>query len=307
MDQPIIRVRRRRHLGSGSLQVRLEVTLRVLESLGVRVPASGRHRQALRLLSDLNSADGIVDLGSIADLHSLASAHRTAWETFLITVAATECLGRSYTPFSVAKLEECMLGGISTESQNSPGEDTQFELYVAACLVLGGLDVREGEPDLQFLYGYEWVGIAAKRVRSSASSQLRKHIKKAIEQIRRSNMRGFVAVNLDQRFNDIDAASVEADLSQVLADRFDSVIRAGPPLGSSPMALGYLAFGYFTYWHQPDPSTSPKLQFFTPRRWHAWARDPGEELLFRDLHAGWSQRLDTRMDLLSDAAWNGRL
>ena len=247
-------------------------------------------------------------MGAAADLRLWREAHRTAWETFLITVAATHFRRKSLSPFSVEKLDASMQGGFAHESQNTPGEDTQFELYVAASLILGGLEVTRGEPDLRMRYGYEWIGIAAKRVRSDASSQLQKHIKKALEQIRRSGLRGFVALNLDRRFRDIDPELPEDQVFQAFRDRFDLADEARDAFEHDPYALGYLAFGYHTLWRPPDPERSrPRLVFFTPRRWRTWARDPGEHLLFRDLYSGWADRLDTRMDLLTEATWSGML
>ena len=62
-----------------------------------------------------------------------------------------------------------MMGGGEVFEGEHRARDAQFELYVPALLALAGAEVRRGEPDARFRYGYELVGVAAKRIRSAES------------------------------------------------------------------------------------------------------------------------------------------
>ena len=80
--------------------------------------------------------------------------------------------------------------------KNTRPRDTQFELFVAAMLALGGAKVRLDEPDLRLIHGSDSVGIAAKRV--TGRRNLLHRVRHACAQIKRTGAPGFVAVNVDQ-------------------------------------------------------------------------------------------------------------
>ena len=81
------------------------------------------------------------------------------------------------------------------DRQNSPGRDTQFELYLAAiCQNAGLLPVDYAEPDVTCTVEGTKFGIAAKRLKSLV--QLRKHVRKAAQQIANTELPGVVALDL---------------------------------------------------------------------------------------------------------------
>jgi hypothetical protein len=83
---------------------------------------------------------------------------------------------------------------------NTFGRDSQFHLYVAAVAQNAGfLDLRSGEPDVVCRLGDAELGIAAKRVKTT--SKLATRIKKASDQIARSQRPGLIAVDTSLALN----------------------------------------------------------------------------------------------------------
>lgn len=166
---------------SGMSRHRLEQALHVLDIMGVRVPPTGRHRQAIRVIQEAGR-NGPVSLQDRELLTQMAIAEGIAYDTTLIAAAA---YGSRHpeTPFKVEKLRRMMKGSFSDNRSGSPAGDMQFELLQAAMFRLGGVDTFDGEPDIQIMYGRERVGVAVKRIRSLERRQIRKHVKKAAKQI----------------------------------------------------------------------------------------------------------------------------
>src|SRR4051812_25020017 len=191
-------------MGARVLQRRLEQSLEVFTAFGVRIPTTGRHQNALSILNQWNNSEEDIDLGNSGLLAQIGAAHRTAWETYLIAVAANARRNRKAEDlFTRDRLSLMMKGSPRGDEKDTLARDTQFELYLGAILQLGGAEVHGGEPDLRFLYGLEMVGIAAKRISSAAAKQVRVHVTKAVEQIQRAKVRGFVAINIDKQFQEI--------------------------------------------------------------------------------------------------------
>jgi hypothetical protein len=192
-------------MGSGTLEGALAHALDFASSIGVRVPETGRHRAALKFLDQFNTSRRKVRSATADQLRRLSAVHRTAWEALLIICAASISRRRRWTPtpFPIDKLNLIIGGREATEGRDSRARDAQFELYVAGMLTLASLDVRGGEPDLKFQYGYEIVGVAAKRIRSTEPNQVRRNVSLAVDQIDTSGLRGWLAINLDARFTSI--------------------------------------------------------------------------------------------------------
>jgi len=80
-------------------------------------------------------------------------------------------------------------------SSNTPGRDTQFELYVAAiCLRAGLLPVDYDEPDVTCAVEGVKFGIAAKRLKSL--DRFEDRVKDGVDQMRRAKLPGIVALDL---------------------------------------------------------------------------------------------------------------
>ncbi len=94
------------------------------------------------------------------------------------------------------KLQELVSGHDlpETESDNTPGRDLQFELYVAALCSAGGYHVEPKEPDAVIESDGNVVSIASKRPKSLA--KLERHVRKACKQIAAVGHDGVIAMDL---------------------------------------------------------------------------------------------------------------
>lgn len=287
-------------MGSGQLEAGLDQALAAAERLGVRVPQCGRHRAALRLLRRYNDAKRRLDTNDTAALAHIQAAHRTAWEALLILCAAWLQRRRQRSPFTRDKLNLMMGGPEVAEGRLTLARDTQFELYIAALLCLASAEVESGEPDLRFRYGYEMVGVAAKRVRSRSQDQVQRHIAKAVDQIERSGRRGWIAVNLDSRFMSIRLHGGRSKLLDEFERAFDSINPILARHVHNENVLGVMVYGYTSEWRLTEAGQKPALETSAPFRWVAWVTDPGEQLLYKDFSTAWRHRIDSRLQGMAE-------
>lgn len=287
-------------MGSAHLARRLEEALDHLrDRFGVALPPNGRHQTALATLERLNSSEQPIDLGDASELTRISEAHRLAWETFLIVVAAIDDQRNPQTPFTPERFERMMGGDLMDKGRDSLPRNTQFELYVAAMLRLPGGTVTGGEPDLRMLYGQEEVGVAVKRIRSLNPDQVQKNARDAAKQIHAVGRRGWIALNLDTRFARMDYSQPETTRLNEFDETFDSVVSALRRASHKPHVLGFILFGYVVGWHPPDvEGDAPRLHVAAPLRWIGLSDDAGEVRLFDDFTRSWHQRTAKRLQAL---------
>jgi hypothetical protein len=291
-----------RRMGSSVLETRLRQALHYLESrAGVRVPQTGRHRKALGLLSSINSSGRELDLTDGQLMTRLQYANRDAWELFMIAYAASLRRKRSETPFTIERLQTMMSGSDVGDGADPHPRNIQFELYVAAMLVLGGAEVRDGEPDLRMLYGSELVGVAVKRLSSLTADQADRNFAKAVEQIERSGLRGLVAVNLDSRLTGTPSTMTVDEQVRHFERTFNSM----EPIFEAyreghPKVLGYLAFAHISEWVTgSDGSGPPRLLEFAPFRWFGWPNSDEETKLYHVFSDEWQSRVERHLEQIS--------
>lgn len=296
-------------IGSGLLEVRLTESLEHIESrFGVPVPSQGRHREAVKVLARWNEARDPIDLSDIEELDRIAASHRLAWETFLITVAAIEDRRNPTTPFTTDRFKSLLGGHLIDEGRDGSPRNTQFELFVAAHFRLASCTVHFGEPDLRLLYGGELVGVAVKRVRSLNPDQVQKHARKAAQQIEATGSRGWIAMNLDSRFADVDYDQPEMDLLKDFEDKFDAVGAALQRTTMKPHVLGFLLFGHVHSWRPPEGgTTAPRLHSAPPLRWFRLVDDAADVALFETFSGALADRMATRSKLLASKNFTGLL
>lgn len=170
-----------------------DVTLARLKELGVAPPPDNRLARARRLVHRVISAPHEAGAPSGSERERFAAAAHTIFELFFIVRAmdAADTLA----PERLA----VTLGGRDTPDEDSTttARDAQFELLAAALLRLGGIrGVRLGEPDVRIPAGQATFGVAVKRL--SSTKQLRKRVRKAIDQIREQQQPGgLVVLGLD--------------------------------------------------------------------------------------------------------------
>ena len=265
--------------------------------LHVRVPDHGRHKKALDILT-------APDLVETVAPNRILAAHRLAWETFLIVAAALEDRRNDTSPYTRERLATFVRGPLENEGRDGKPRDVQFELTIATHFRLASCTVYDGEPDILLLFGQEKVGIAAKRVRSLNPTQLRRHAKKAAKQIDNSKMRGWVALNLDTRVEEIGYdGSDDGEVTPRLNKAFDAVSETLAAI-QSPNVLGHMMLGYLARW-QPAVGNDPAgLHFAMPFRWMCIPRRDGDEALFNAFSRGWAERFDQRMDVMQRPEFN---
>jgi len=289
-----------RRMGSGVTQERLAQALDFLTKFGVRVPPTGRHQRALKLIRSVNDEALRLDPTDAQLLRRLQHAHRDAYELFLIAYAASLRRKRADSPFTIQRLQALMsgreLGGGDPHPRN-----IQFELYVAAMLVLGSLEVTDGEPDLRLLYGTETIGVAAKRLTSLTPTQADRNFGKAVDQIARSRLRGLVAINLDSRFSGKPSTMPREER---LAN-FEATFNTLAPIIEAyrvpnPHVLGYLAFGHLSEWFlDPSNENKPGLMTHAPFRWFGWPNTAQEKQLYLAFSDAWRSRVETHLERIS--------
>lgn len=254
---------------------RLRQALVVFEQLNVEVPPSGRHRCALRVLSSANQ-QGPVDLDDPEQPIEFARAHRIALHATHVAAAAYRSR-RAGTPFTVQKLQEMMKGSFADDGIRSHARDIEFELLQAADFVLGDVDVIDGEPDLRIMYGGERVGVAVKRVRSRNASQIKKHVKKAEEQILKSGLRGWIAFNLDTRFEDVRPNDPEKEFALRTSEIFETAQDKMETDTDGGDVIGLMLHGYATAWSRPAGDDFPRLKSLVVERRTLYAQDETTE------------------------------
>jgi hypothetical protein len=175
------------------LLVAADVTLARLKELGVAPPPDNRLARARRLVHRVVSAPDEAGALSGSERERFAAAAHTIFELFFIVrvMDAADTLA----PERLA----VTLGGRDTPGEDSTtlARDAQFELLAAALLRLGGIrGVHLGEPDVRIPAGQATLGVAVKRI--SSPKQLRKRVRKAINQIREQEQPGgLVVLGLD--------------------------------------------------------------------------------------------------------------
>ena len=105
-------------------------------------------------------------------------------------------------------------------NSNTPGRDTQFEMYLGAIAERGGLTPTEyAEPDIVCIVNENKFGIAAKRLKGI--KRLKKRVKKGAKQICESKMPGIIALDLTLAQNPTNqpiTSSIQSQFSHVISE-----------------------------------------------------------------------------------------
>jgi hypothetical protein len=190
-------------MDAGAMHARLEWAIGKLEEWEVRVPPGCRPRNALRALDELQRANFPGgDMNRRIDPITYAAQLHTATELFVIVYAATLADYPDH-PFTRERFEAIVRGADGAEGRHTDPRNKEFELSVAARLLLGGIKVFDGEPDLQIEMGAGRWGVAVKRVTSQKGKQMRTRLQDAVDQIERSLLPGIVALKLEGRLEGV--------------------------------------------------------------------------------------------------------
>lgn len=214
--------------------------------LGVSQPPGNRLEESRRFLAQFAGRKAPFDSTDDEFLRRIEECTQTCFEHYLIARSTGPSSG-NLPPEIVRKLEESLTGAeVADEEVNSPGRDTQFELFMRALLVMGDVRVWIAEPDLKFLYNGQEVGLAAKRVKRPR--KLRQRFNEAVRQIERSGVRGFVGVNADLLVRHLGSEGHAAELGARFEERLKALKRIDEDFVSHPLVIGRLVLGTDTIW-----------------------------------------------------------
>lgn len=172
-------------------QSQIERAVYILErvkSLGVQIHPASRLMLMLRTLES-----GYIDYGD----HRFPIALESIRDMYQLNLIVNEMDSHRNNPKFRASVEKLLQDAALPQNGNSNtlGRDTQFELYLAAVALRGGmLPVEYDEPDVTCTAEGVRFGIAAKRLKRL--DRFKQRVKKGADQIRRAKLPGIIALDL---------------------------------------------------------------------------------------------------------------
>lgn len=263
-------------------------------SLGLKLPPGNRLQRARKFLSQFAGTETPLTLDDEEQLRRIVESTQSCFEHYLIARSTGTHSGQLPAEH-VRKIEESLTGAdTADEDANSIGRDTQFELFVAAVLTMGGASVRIAEPDLQVLYEGDEVGLAAKRVKRL--NKLRRRCKDAVAQIERVGRRGFIAVNADLLIRDLGLEGSTAERGARFRERLAILEQIDEEFAANPLVMGCLVFGTDAIWH--TDVEHPTLEFGFFRQFRVYPQDEEEVKESNQFFHALDERIDERMQQL---------
>jgi hypothetical protein len=284
------------HIGAVSpskLAFRGREVLGYLESRGIRIPGGNRLQQAIRLTERLNEGKFHIRSDSPELNDRVREAFRTLWELFVITFAAVE-RRRHPDPFPNDLLLHLLRGAELPAGESNPkARNTQFELYTVASLVLGGADVRPGEPDCTFLYHGNYIGVAAKRLTSTKPLTLQAEVRDAAKQLSSHGLCGFVALSLDAWLAELEIGEDPSVVGRSFTKLLQEAYRCLDRVSAREAVLGAMLHGHLNRWHFDD--AMPRLEWHAPSQFVGFTDTEMEVARFRQFFGPLRDRFEGRL------------
>lgn len=292
-------------VGSRGMVRRGLYAVEVFKALGFSPPASSRLPMAIKLLRALN--DEKIDIRGDGVLERAANAQRTIWEFFVIAYAAELRRRRAPSIFPLASIELALSGAeLETGDTNHLARNTQFELYTAALLCLGGADVVSGEPDLRLTVGSRVFGIAAKRLISLNEGKIKDRLIEGANQVLEHASEGYVAINVDAHFRGHDLPSIEEERRRLFSEKVALVSRSiNAYFGPLAHMRGVIIYGHLSAW---DTSYDPPRYSTTYPTSYQLIRDeekPSNYEQERSFWTGYTSRVAKQADYLRSSGFQG--
>ena len=269
----------------------VDYALRRFAEAGVDVPRESRLVRSQRLLRDLN--EGTLGLTPSDQLmvRRVTEAQWTALDFYLIARAT----GSAVSPAYLEKVKLALGGADLPElDKNHLSRNTTFELVVAAVLTMGDIPVVISEPDLVVHLDSRDIGVAAKRVQTSA--KVRRRMKDARDQIARTGLDGLIVVNVDTILLDSKPVGDAKSKGQTVDEKLSEVHQADDELIHDRRVLGRVAFARTAQWS--FAGDRPTLQQDMFRQYCVYRRTEGEaDGLVLDLERAES-RVESRLQRL---------
>lgn len=259
-----------------------------LKTLGISSTQHSRLERARTLVQDTQ------DRGSLPNNQAeLAEATRTIYELYWVSRA----LGTAQAPVAGVLREKLalVLTGPNVPDDETDGSivarSTQFELFVGGWLAAGGIRVRLAEPDLLMEFNGEWIGVAAKRVKSR--KKLVQRTKDAVKQVEGTTETGMVALNVDRLLGNV---KLSRD-SQARGAQFEAEV---PELAaaltfveSRPRIKALLVLGFSYKWI--EEGGTPRLDMTAFYKWQFFPNDDAEHAYVESFQADFVRLLGQRL------------
>lgn len=281
--------RERINVDSWKLAVRGRESLGLITKLGVTVPADNRLARAVVRLelaqARVERKEPYVHREDLLEQRYLAEAWRLVWDCLLV-LSARLSRRRSAAAITNEHLESFLRGADLPEQDANPRpRSLQYEAYAAARLVHGGVSVWRDEPDFRFLMRSEDLGLAVKRLSSVSATTLTGKLRRAIAQLKQENLRGYVALSLDNWIEDLG----ESDDVTVVGARFNEQLSAAheslDDQSEKPWLLGAFLDVNWRRWVYTEGQLHPFLEFMAPYQTLTFADDPDEIARTREYFA----------------------
>ena len=206
-------------IGSRRMIEKGEWILSNLPQLGVCVPPGSRIEQSLKLMKKIQ----LEKLDSY-DIYETSEAQRTLTEFYFVgrTLLADTAL---LSPLVPQKLDAAVRGNMSdTDDRDTRARNTQAELIQYCVLAHAGLTPSLEEPDIQFVFADKRYSCAVKRLGSLSPAQVRRRYKDGVTQIEKSEIPGFVCLDVDIHIKTLVEPTAECPATE-RGQAFDSKIQ----------------------------------------------------------------------------------
>ncbi len=249
---------------TGILARRGEEILKLLAKRSIKIPAGNRIDEAIKTLDKLSDRKWIPSEKEREKGEAVLEAIRTLWEAFLIVDAAYSRPWERATPFTNDVLKYLLEGAPTSKADANPrARDIQFEMYIAALFTLARADILPGEPDLRFLYHGEYLGIAAKRVRSLKVDTLREAMAYGGKQLANHKLRGFLALNVDAHLDNFTLSSDATASGRSFNQQIAHVHEEFRKMTNRPAVIGIILLGNRAEWIF-DGAQKPTIRWNSP-------------------------------------------
>lgn len=230
-------------LGPSGAIAASDYTISRFAEIGLDLPPNNRLTRARRLLVAVNDQPTILTRDDQVMLRRVTEAQWTIFDFYLIARAT----GGNVADDHLRKVRLALGGAdLPEDDTNHLARNTAFELLVAATLTMGGVNVALDEPDVLALLGGGLIGIAAKRVQGIRS--VRRRMRQAADQIRRSGSPGLIAVNADVILLGTAPIGDARTKGQAIDDELAEIHKADDELIHSTDVIGRIAFARTARW-----------------------------------------------------------
>jgi hypothetical protein len=284
-------------MSPGLLALRGREVLDKMTRLGLKPPRGNRLERAASTLERFNAIakTNPLRVEQTERQAVLSEAWRTLWDSLLMTHARLE--GRASSAAIRREHLEALLSGADTAEgdRNALFRNLQFEGTVGARFVLGGTAIESAEPDFRFVYHRDKLGLAVKRLTSTAARALRSRLKEGASQLSRSGLRGFIAVNLDSWSFDLGGDSDPLSVGKLFEEQLDEVHQSLDVAFERDSVLGVLVFANWSSWTFSD---LPRFEWRESARYLLFSEDKTETERFGEFFHGAHARLGNSLDQL---------